>query len=82
LTKTQEKGISGTLASQAVGYKRDIVPSHDKRYFEQLKNDKKVDSKEEYDTYLHGMDEVIDSTEKQKMADEETLKNCLGNREK
>jgi soluble cytochrome b562 len=42
-----------------------------------LKKDKKADDQEDYDTYLHGMDEVIDSTEKQKLADEAALNKCI-----
>jgi len=86
LTKTQEsllgsKGLS-LLANDAVGMKRDIVPSHSVAYFQNLKTDKKADDKDSYDTYLHGMDEVIDSTERQKTADETTLKDCIGHRGK
>lgn len=40
-----------------------------------------VDENDSYDNYLNGMDEVIDSTEKQKMADEAALKDCLRNKE-
>jgi hypothetical protein len=86
LTKTQEsllgsKGLS-LLANDAVGMKRDLVPSHSETYFQKLKTDKKVDDKDTYDTYLHGMDEVIDSTERQKTADESALKDCIGHRGK
>lgn len=81
LTKTQEsllgsKGIS-LLANEAVGNKRAVIPSHDEPYFEQLKLDKKTDAVGDYDTYLHGMDEVIDSTEKEKAGDELALKAVL-----
>lgn len=84
LTKTQEnvwasKGLS-LLANDAVGTKRDLEPSHDKAYFNELKTTKAVDSKELYDTYLHGMDEVIDSTERTKAADESVLRSCKDNR--
>ncbi len=34
--------------------------------------------KEQYEKYLHGMEQVIFATEKQKTADEQALKNCLG----
>jgi Protein of unknown function (DUF2974) len=78
LTKTQESGFTGLLANKAVGSKRDVVPSHDEVYFNELKQDKKVGAKDDYDTYLHGMDEVIDSTERQKRADEAALKQCNG----
>ncbi|HBA86856.1 MAG TPA: hypothetical protein DCZ75_02385 [Geobacter sp.] len=86
LTKTQEcflksKGVS-MLAHDAVGIKRDIMPSHDVDYFKQLKNDKKIDGAEKYDEYLHGMDEVINSTEKSKTSDESALKSCKDNRSK
>ena len=84
LTKTQEDvlGSNGLslLANDAVGIKRGIAPSHGEAYLEQLKIDQKIDGKEAYDTYLHGMDEVIDSTEKGKMADEAALKNCINNK--
>ena len=84
LTKTQEclwgsKGLS-LIASDAVGIKRDITPSHNEAYLEQLKGQKAADPTETYDTYLHGMDEVIDSTEKSKSSDEMVLKNCKNNR--
>lgn len=80
LTKTQEdlrnsKGLS-LLANDAVGMKRDIIPSHDQGYFDQLKDKNKLDNTDLYDTYLHGMDEVIDSTEMTKASDEASLKNC------
>jgi hypothetical protein len=81
LTKTQEsfldsKGLS-LLANQAVGRKRDILPSHEQNYFEKLKNNGKTGANDDYATYLHGMDEVIDSTEKVKIGDESALKACL-----
>jgi hypothetical protein len=85
LTKTQESLIGSgglsLLANDAVGIKHDLPPSHDEAYLGNLKKDKKVNDKDSYDTYLHGMDEVIDSTEKQKKADEVTLKACIGKRE-
>ncbi|UFS71706.1 hypothetical protein LPW11_05810 [Geomonas sp. RF6] len=82
LTKTQEnvfgsRGLS-VLANDAVGTKRDIEPSHHEAYFNALKAEGKADDRDAYDTYLHGMDEVIDSTEKQKRADEAILKGCTG----
>lgn len=77
LTKTQESGMTGLLANRAVGNKRDLDASHDDAYFNRLKKDGKVDAKDDYETYLHGMDEVIDSTEKQKSADEAVLRECL-----
>ncbi len=84
LTKTQEnlwesKGLS-LLANHAVGIKRDLSPGHDEKYFKQLKTLKKIDAGDNYDTYLHGMDEVIDSTEKSKTSDETALKSCRGSR--
>ena len=84
LTSTQEnlfqsRGLS-LLANKAVGIREDIIPSHDNEYMDQLKQAKKVDAKEKYGTYLHGMDEVIDSTEKQKMEAEAALKSCMGGR--
>jgi hypothetical protein len=36
-----------------------------------------ADALEGYDTYLYGMDEVIDSIEKKRTADEAALKHCL-----
>jgi len=80
LTKTQENlwGSNGLslLANDAVGIKQDISPSHNEASFEKLKEQKKVDAVDSYDTYLHGMDEVIDSTEKSKVSDEVVLKSC------
>lgn len=86
LTSTQEnlfqsRGLS-LLANSAVGMKEDVRPSHDKQYLYQLKQAKKLDAKEKYATYLHGMDEVIDSTEKQKSEDEAILKSCMNTRRK
>lgn len=86
LTATQENlfqswGLS-LLANSAVGMKEDILPSHGKAHFDQLKQANKVDAKEKYSTYLHGMDEVIDSTEKQKSEDETILKSCTNSRRK
>ena len=80
LTKTQEslfgsKGLS-LMANSAVGTKRDIDPSHDKAYLDSLKAQGKAAPGDDYSTYLHGMDEVIDSMEKEKSADEATLKAC------
>ncbi|MDD5298523.1 MAG: DUF2974 domain-containing protein [Rhodocyclaceae bacterium] len=78
LTKTQESGLTGMLASEAVGMKRDLIPSHDRSYLDGLKKMGKADQADDYATYLHGMDEVIASTEKQKSADEAALKDCIG----
>lgn len=78
LTKTQEDSFISTLgfARQAVGKKTELNPAHDQPYWEKnLKS--KTDRGDTYDGYLHGMDEVIASTEKQKEADEEALKSCL-----
>jgi hypothetical protein len=80
LTKTQEslfgsKGLS-LLASSAVGTKRDIAPVHDPAYLDALKADGKAAPGDDYSTYLHGMDEVIGSMEKEKSSDEATLKDC------
>jgi hypothetical protein len=80
LTKTQEsvwgsKGIS-VFSHGAVGIKHDLEPAHDKKYFEE--NDKvKANMDDTYDGYLHGMDQVIAATEKEKQADENSLKECL-----
>jgi hypothetical protein len=76
LTKTQETGLTGLIASKAVGEKRVIMPSHDNAYFQGLQGEEKVEKGDSYDTYLHGMDEVIDSTEKEKREDESILKNA------
>ena len=84
LTKTQESlfgsGGLSLLANDAAGRKRDLPPSHDEEYFNKLKIEKMANDKDRYDTYLHGMDEVIDSTERQKMADEAALKACIAKR--
>ncbi|QWV94606.1 DUF2974 domain-containing protein [Geomonas oryzisoli] len=84
LTTTQERlmgsrGLS-VLANDAIGVKKYIQPSHGKTYFLQLKQKEKVDSDDDYATYLHGMDEVIDSTEKNKASDESVIKNCSARR--
>lgn len=76
LTKTQETGITGILANKAVGIKRDLSPSHDEEYFQALKDCNKINTSDNYPTYLHGMDEIIDSTEKKKSEDETALKEC------
>jgi len=78
LTKTQESGLLGLLANDAVGAKRDLMPSHDEAYLDSLKQAGKADVQDDYATYLHGMDEVIDSTEKQKREDEAALRDCMG----
>ncbi len=80
LTKTQEslfgsKGLS-LMANSSVGTKRDIAPSHDPAYLDALKTDGKAAAGDDHSTYLHGMDEVIASMEKEKSADEATLKSC------
>lgn len=84
LTKTQESvfgsGGLSILANDAVGKKRDISACLDEEQFENLKKDRQVDEKEKYDTYLHGMDQVIDSTEAEKAADETELKGCISRR--
>jgi hypothetical protein len=78
LTKTQEdvigsKGLS-LLANKAVGRQRDLIPSHEQSYFENMKKNGEANVDDDYGTYLHGMDEVIDSTEKVKIEDESALK--------
>ena len=65
------------LANDAVGTRRDLMPSHDEAYLDGLKKAGKADAKDDYATYLHGMDEVIDATEKQKREDEAALKDCM-----
>jgi hypothetical protein len=82
LTKTQEsligsKGLS-LLANDAAGEKRDLVPSHSKDSFKNLKKDGKIDADDDYPTYLHGMDEVIDAMEMRKASDKAALETCLG----
>ena len=87
LTKSQEKGLSSVVAPGAVGVKRDLEPSHDRSYYQAHegkfdraaadKNKQTYDENEEYSTYLHGMDEVIDSMEAQKQADQKAIVNCL-----
>ena len=84
LTKTQEslfgsKGLS-IMANSAVGTKRDIAPVHDAAYLDALKADGKAAAGDDYSTYLHGMDEVIGSMEKEKSSDEATLKACAAER--
>jgi hypothetical protein len=80
LTKTQEslwgsKGVSA-VSHGAVGIKHDLKPAHDRRYFEE--NDKiRANKDDNYEGYLHGMDQVIAATEKQKETDENALKGCL-----
>lgn len=80
LTKTQEslfgsKGLS-IMANSAVGTKRDIDPVHDAAYLDALKAKGAAAAGDDYSTYLHGMDEVIGSMEKEKSGDEATLKAC------
>ena len=80
LTRTQEslfgsKGLS-LMANSAVGTKRDIAPVHDPAYLDALKAQGKAAAGDDYSTYLHGMDEVIGSMEKEKAADEATLQAC------
>ncbi|WP_026840583.1 hypothetical protein [Citrifermentans bremense] len=84
LTKTQEdffgsKGLS-LFANKAVGTKRDVAPYHDEASYQNLKSIGYIPSTEEYNSYLHGMDEVIAATEKGKTADETALKNCRDKR--
>ncbi len=49
---------------------------HDASYLDALKTSGKAAGGDDYSTYLHGMDEVIGSMEKEKTADEATLKAC------
>ena len=78
LTATQETKMGTSwLANKAVGQQTDLPASHDKAHFDALKAAGKVDPKDDYETYLHGMDEVIDSMEARKTADETALKNCV-----
>lgn len=84
LTKTQEdflgsKGLS-LIANNAAGTKRDVTPAHDEDSYRNLKSIGYIASDESYDTYLHGMDEVISATEKGKTSDEAALKECIDNR--
>lgn len=86
LTKTQEDFVGSkalsVLANDAVGIKRDLTPYHNKASYQNLKNIGFISSEEKYDSYLHGMDEVIVATEKGKTSDEMALKNCRDNKEK
>jgi hypothetical protein len=80
LTKTQEslfgsRGLS-IMANSSVGTKRGIDPVHDQAYLDALKAEGKAAPGDDYSTYLHGMDEVIGSMEKEKSADEGTLESC------
>lgn len=78
LTQTQEqKPVLSWLANQSVGQKRDIPPALSPSDFKDLQNKGLVSKQDDYPTYLHGMDQVIDATEQQKTADEATLKNCV-----
>lgn len=78
LTATLEgSGLVGMLASDAVGVKRDLEPATSESEFNQLKSEGKIDIKEDYATYLHGMDNVIAATEKQKVADQAALESCV-----
>ncbi len=64
------------MANSSVGTRRDIDPVHDPAYLDALKAEGKAAATDDYSTYLHGMDEVIGSMEKEKSADEATLKAC------
>ncbi|MBA4178145.1 MAG: hypothetical protein C0505_16550 [Leptothrix sp. (in: Bacteria)] len=78
LTQTQESDWGTSwVANEAVGQRTDLDASHGKADFEALKRRGLVDAKDDYKTYLHGMDEVIDSMEQRKTADEAALKGCL-----
>jgi hypothetical protein len=77
LTKTQEEGVTGMLAADAVGKKRDLDPALTPDQLEQQKKAGLVDPEEDYATHLHGMDMVIDAMEQQKRADEAALRQCL-----
>ena len=76
LTKKQESGFIGILANNAVGTKQDIDPSTTEKEFKQLKAKHMVDKEEDYAGYLHGMDQMILSTEKLMQNDEALLKSC------
>lgn len=83
LTQTQESfwGSDGLslFANDAVGIKRDLDPATSQTDFDRLKSEGQVDAHESYDASLHGMNEVIAATEKQKSADESALKSALRN---
>lgn len=65
LTKAQEKGVSSAFAPSAKGTKYDMEPADSA-----LRNRKLTDKES---TDLHAMDEVIESFENQKSADEAVL---------
>lgn len=77
LTKTQEEGWMSRLMHEAVGQKTDLAPATSKEAFEAMKQAQLLDPKEDYATFLHGMDEVIGSMEARKSTDEGALKACL-----
>jgi hypothetical protein len=79
LTRTQETGLLGLMANDAVGSKRDLAPSLSPKEFDAMKAAGKVDPNDGYSDYLHGMDGVIASMEQQKTADEAALRGCLSN---
>ncbi len=76
LTKTQEEDwLMRHGSSKVVGKKRVLDPAHDEQYW---RDNNVIRDGDDYETYLHGMDVVIASMEKQKMADEAALRSCVG----
>lgn len=77
LTATQEEGVLGWFAHDAVGQKRDLPPPLTPEEFAQKQDAGLIDIREDYATHLHGMDVVIESMEQQKTADQAALRACL-----
>jgi len=77
LTKMQEQGALSRFMEDAVGQKRDIAPATPEQSFNAMKQAGQIGAGEDYETYLHGMDEVIGSMEAGKSADETALKDCV-----
>lgn len=77
LTKTQEEGMLSRFMHDAVGKKTDIAPATNEKAFDAMKKAGQIGEGEDYETFLHGMDEVIGSMEARKTADESALKACV-----
>ena len=77
LTKMQEQGAFSRFMDDAVGQKRNIAPATAEQSFNAMKQAGQIGAGEDYETYLHGMDEVIGSMEASKSADEMALKDCV-----
>lgn len=79
LTKKQESGLLGRILKDAAGKNKvDLPPPLSEDAFNRLKKDGKVDAEEDYPTYLHGMEKVIDAMEMRKQADQAALEKCVG----